>query len=538
MSSVWDDLPPEPKRDRYGRYLIEGEACTRVTTLIGALDDKQGLINWKAGRALIGAAERPDLFANVRSVAPDDKRTLYKLVEDCAEAGGSMVNANIGTAIHRFIEATNRGWTIDAGEHQQAVNAYQAEMQRLGFTAIPDMVELVVVLDGLKVAGTADLFLNDGVSPYPVVADIKTGSVNPSVAAQLACYSRADRILNTADDTTSPMPAVEQNYGYVIHVARDGSGCDVQRVDLNVGWEAVSIAMNVRQWRKDSRRALTPMAEPPKPAEPSAASDDLTAERIEWIAGRVAALKEHSVDALRMLAERWPPDVPTIKQHRNGIALIPDDQVEAIHQIVTAVEAQVEAPFGDPDPQQISRTDQRYLSAKARYEALHSDHRSAVDDQANQLGLPMFGKAGTMNADDLDQLATIVAAQEQAQNAYKELIDAHIAVLRENGFGVDNPDWQPTAGDEAELADLCDALLAAFIAVEDNELVVPPTSLESLVDKFGGKRALLAAAKSAAEDLGADKPKSTAQIASSPRLVAKLHLMETPSNPTHESEQS
>ena len=112
---------PEPKRDRWGRYLlpVPGQlkpvAHTRVTTLVKALDDTSNLEKWACRMTALGLAERADLRALVASHR-DDKAALNRVVDQAKEAARSGAGANTGTALHRFAELVDAGMDVDLGE--------------------------------------------------------------------------------------------------------------------------------------------------------------------------------------------------------------------------------------------------------------------------------------------------------------------------------------------------------------------------------------------------------------------------------------
>ena len=106
---------PEPRRDRYGRYLIKPagggkpKAYTRATTWAKALDDQGGLINWSMRMCALGLVTRKDLYAQVAAARKDDRDALSKLVENAKEAGGGSEGAGLGTAEHKFTERVDLG---------------------------------------------------------------------------------------------------------------------------------------------------------------------------------------------------------------------------------------------------------------------------------------------------------------------------------------------------------------------------------------------------------------------------------------------
>src|SRR5574338_583746 len=77
------EMRPEPKRDRYGRYLIphpdtgKETAWTRATTFAKTVSDTFGLTKWELRMVSLGLAKRPDLLAQVAGVLDPADRDPY-----------------------------------------------------------------------------------------------------------------------------------------------------------------------------------------------------------------------------------------------------------------------------------------------------------------------------------------------------------------------------------------------------------------------------------------------------------------------------
>lgn len=247
---------PEIQRDRWGRPMIippnggKAVAYTRATTLAGAIEDSSGLIKWKSGMTLLGAAKQPHL-AMAALAAADNKSELYKLAEKAAEAAGSDIASLTGTAMHTFTERIDRGQEIgdvpdlfrpDVLAYQEATIA----MKRLH-------IEQLVVCDELKAAGTPDLIVEwDGVR---YIADKKTGSVEypHKMAAQLGIYAHSQHY-DIATGKRTPLPGVDGQRGIIIHLPAGEGVAKLYWVNIAAGWDAVQLGVKVREWR--SRKGL------------------------------------------------------------------------------------------------------------------------------------------------------------------------------------------------------------------------------------------------------------------------------------------
>ena len=241
-------------RDRWGRPLVIPPGggnpipYTRATTVAGTLDDTHALTRWKQRQTAIGLADRPDLALAV-TAHRDDKRQLDDVCEQAMEASQSSAKATTGTALHTLTEHVDRGDelpTIPDGVAAD-LNAYQ--QATVGLEVIS--IEQFVVLDDLKIAGTADRIVRWGGMNF--IADLKTGQISygiQKIAAQLAIYSRGDAYnIDTGD--RNPLPDVHPTAGIVIHLPAGEARCELHWIDLRRGWEAVQLALQVRAWRKE-----------------------------------------------------------------------------------------------------------------------------------------------------------------------------------------------------------------------------------------------------------------------------------------------
>lgn len=247
---------PQVERDRWGRPLIKqpnGKAIpyTRATTLAGAIDDLYGLMKWKVRTALLGIIERPDLHLAV-AAHRHDKDELDKIGERALEAGQANFASTVGTALHSLTERIDRGQELGyvPPEYVADIEAYQRVTEKMRPWRY---VEQMVVLDDLKVAGTPDIISDN-------IVDKKTGSVDYplKMAAQEAIYSRG-QIYDPITGKRTPLN-VDQDRGIILHMAARTGTVTPYWVDLTVGWEAVQLALQVRDIRK-RKHILTPFEE-------------------------------------------------------------------------------------------------------------------------------------------------------------------------------------------------------------------------------------------------------------------------------------
>lgn len=255
---------PEVKRDRYGRYVLKHPtknrrgALSRCTTVVKASADTYALGEWQKGNVARGLSRRPDLLAMAASMGPGDRR-LKKLVADAEEAGGGSEAANLGTALHAFTEAVDRGGRLAdvPDDHRDDVIAYRQEMIRQRLTVVPEAIERVTMTsrwDG--VAGTFDRIYRLVDGTY-VIGDLKTGKVGydpKEMFAQLAVYAEGVNevgVYDVAAERWERFPfEVRTDLGLIVHLPAGEAECTVYLADLEVGRHHVEFCASVRRHRK------------------------------------------------------------------------------------------------------------------------------------------------------------------------------------------------------------------------------------------------------------------------------------------------
>ena len=254
--------PTEPKRDRWGRYIItprdggKARGYTRATTIAETLDDRYNLELWKMRQVAVGLSRRSDLLALV-AADESDKKAVNAACKEAMDAAESGAAANTGTALHRILERVDTGeLTVDSVPEMftDVVGRYRSALDAAGVTVVTDYCERVHVVEGLAepIAGMADNHIVIGGRRY--IADKKTGSGIDfgagGFAVQLAIYAHATSIYDYGSDTHSDMPAVDQERAVIIHVPAAGGEVTLHWLDIAAGWEALDHALWVRAWRK------------------------------------------------------------------------------------------------------------------------------------------------------------------------------------------------------------------------------------------------------------------------------------------------
>lgn len=358
MSATFEtiaDPRPEPKRDRYGRYLIpdpetgKERPWTRATTWAKTCSDTFGLTKWELRMTALGLAKRPDLLAQVATVTDPDDRDAKKLLdgvcEDAKEAAGSSIRRNLGTALHAMTEHIDAGRDFTVPDaHRADLDAYRAATS--GLKIDPSHIERIVTVPTLGVAGTFDrLVTHDG---QLMVADLKTGwdvlYGMGEIAIQLALYANAATIYDAATATHTPMPDVSRERALVFHLPVGEATCTIYEVDVAAGWEMAQVCGTVRTWRKrkdlarmiEGRKETTTYFEDPNTGDGDVITEvevvSITPDRTEWIVSRVQAIKADLPERVDALRERWD---------LTGIAKQPpwtDDEIDQLSTIIHHVE--------------------------------------------------------------------------------------------------------------------------------------------------------------------------------------------------------
>lgn len=427
--------PAEPRRDRWGRYLINQAdgakpiGYSRATTIAKALDDTSNLMDWACRMTALGLAQRPDLLALVQATDDTDKKTLNGIVGRAKEAGGATARRDLGTALHALIEKSHADPTFKVPDLYAAdVAAVNKTIAALGLEVIVDYSEVVVVLDRHQIAGTADLILRNTATGELIVADIKTGSSVKygalGFAIQLSIYANADNIYRygetPAADQRLPMPeGINRHRALILHVEPSSGVCTPHWLDIARGAAALETAMAVRTWRKEKN--LLTVATVERPAANAAAADvpvdeagtaavtavpanptggEFHEQRARWIDQRIDDIK--TAGHLGDVAKRWPEGVAKPKAVRAGHASWSHDDIDAIAAACQWVETRHQLAFGEIDPKvtaerlaeraaanaekaaakQAAVVEREHAAAAAKVEARKA--RPAADDDAAQ----------------------------------------------------------------------------------------------------------------------------------------------------------
>ena len=374
------DLDPIT-RNGYGQPVIDGITYQRPSSMKDAIEDIHNLRVWDKRMVAFGLADRPDLYAKLCDVERTDKSTVNRLCEAAAVAGGSKIKADLGTVIHKVLELSWFDESYKPPEQFVAlVGAVHDQLRRCGLKPVPDSAERFVINEEHQVAGTFDLLVTDGTEQF--VADIKTGAIDYSsigFACQLACYANADWFYDGYART--PIWEVSKSTGVIIHANPETNRCELYWLDLEVGSQALELAIEVREIRKF--KALTKI-------EPTAAIHaQQLATKAATIAGHGDPWRTWITDRVRelitaghgqLIRDMWPEDTPMLKEDK----LYTDDQVASIERLVANVERSAQALFPPETPVQTAVQESVQVGRKLRRDT-PDDTMTVDDNQVDEL---------------------------------------------------------------------------------------------------------------------------------------------------------
>lgn len=309
-----DQVEPQIKRDRYGRPIVDGEPHTRPSTLGKTLDDQGGLMGWGKRMVAFGLADRPDLLAMMQTVDRENRKAVNDLCERAAEAGGSTLRRELGTAIHKVLEHSwNDPEYQPPAQFTKHVAAVHDELRRCGLSVVPGSTERFVVNNQFTTAGSFDVALTDGTTTY--IGDLKTGSSVDlgalGFSIQLACYANADTFYD--GETHTPMIDVSKTTGVIIHVEPDDATCNLYWLDLTTGFEALKLAVDVRAMRKQKPLTKVVPVAANKAANLATKAEQIAANGDPWRTWMIDRIKQLIVDGHgQLVADMWPEEIPKL----------------------------------------------------------------------------------------------------------------------------------------------------------------------------------------------------------------------------------
>lgn len=260
-----------------GRYVLpdpytgKEKHWTRVSTIAKVLQDSYHLDNWKLRMVAKGMGIRHDLVMLAANLdVKEDRDELQEIASKAHEAAGGNVGANMGTALHSYVERLDAGHDLSqermAPDTRASLETYRETMTRNGLVTDPRFMERVVLNSEYGIVGRLDRILYcPELWPLPRIGDLKTQQTMDfgglEIAIQLALYAHADWMWNEETGEWEPFPEMDTKTAIVMHLPAKENSCEIWDVDVATGWECVRLAMNVRKARKIGKGLMTPHRE-------------------------------------------------------------------------------------------------------------------------------------------------------------------------------------------------------------------------------------------------------------------------------------
>lgn len=276
-------LPPEPPRvaavyDGWGRYKLPHPTTgrptgfTRATTVAGTLDDTYNLSRWsrrETARFLLGAmtADHDHLTSPIiEAFGDDNKGAIDAALDALDDACGGKDAAELGTAVHAWLEAVDMGSIrpVDVPEQfKPYVRSYRGVLARYGLVAEPQYVERIVLNDRGEetIVGTLDRVYRVAATGELILGDVKTSKTLEygylGYSVQLALYGFATRMFAADGSGWEPMPTLNDKFALIIHVPSDQpERAEAVTIDLQFGAETAVASMDARRRRKEAKKAV------------------------------------------------------------------------------------------------------------------------------------------------------------------------------------------------------------------------------------------------------------------------------------------
>lgn len=281
-------LPGEEGPKGGGDWVPYG--VTRMTNVVGALEDTRALSIWEQALTIAGLVMDPELFDEAQNVVltalgegvdfellrehpelkerlagrawgrDSQEKTESSIAGRAKKAAGGSRAAEKGTARHKAWEVWDATGKL-TGDAPAQVLATERLLKENGLERVPGLSERVVRNVVLGNGGRFDNVVREVATGRLLMADLKSKATRffsyLTVDAQMAGYSRAEHLLEESTGTYSkgPIHFVDQEEGVILHVPSDGSAASLEPVDLVHGWEVALMARRIYDLRAYGRSA-------------------------------------------------------------------------------------------------------------------------------------------------------------------------------------------------------------------------------------------------------------------------------------------
>ena len=411
------------QRDRWERPLITPPGQTtpvaylRPSSVPNQLNDDFAISRWKMHSLTLGLGKRRDLWQHAATLTRDDKHKLQEIVDAAMEMVAEDTQANLGSAIHAYLQ-TGMDRPDDLPEIHACAVGIRTAMTAAGLTMIDGTAEMFVINDTIQAAGSWDGLVRNAEGDV-MVFDIKTSSQIANVPAykaqawciQMAIYANANRF---ADNR--PLPELEKRKGVVAFVDRGTGECRLLTTNLEWGWEQAQLARRAYDIKKTKTQLLAVDAPVVDAIETAITKVQARPGFVDGIQARI----QQDQRLLKKLAHSTPGAVDAPLVEVTGppglVAPVNDTKVTVPTQAPTPdtptppVDAPGSVEGPSPQPGWLTKRDVTTIRVQAIKDAGH------IDQLADQwpTGVPGLRTTHQHTDDDLDAIAEACVEVERA----------------------------------------------------------------------------------------------------------------------------
>lgn len=245
-------------------YYLNGVRAKSVTTLAKIPTDNYAIDQWKLRQVAIGLTLDQNLVEKV-AMNLDDRDTIGRVCNDAMNAADAHRPADRGTQMHRVLQLhlLNRLDELLTDQQRRDAEVLRRTLDAYGLTPHEGLVEQFVAYPEYRVTGRFDAVMRrpDGST---ILVDLKSGpnavAYPHSTSVQLALYAHAPHVSAVIEESGGDKVTVTEwrtmptgldlRYGYVLLVRPDETIGTLHEIDIEHGWAAAQMALEIVNWRK------------------------------------------------------------------------------------------------------------------------------------------------------------------------------------------------------------------------------------------------------------------------------------------------